>query len=94
MLGSLAMEQMEPRTPSGEFSDTLKRLVLSEETLEVLSQTEICSGIIEIDDVRQITQVVTWSKQGRSPSDICSTRGLGSRYKWTDICGVSFRTTK
>ncbi|MHB0925925.1 MAG: hypothetical protein ACYC1F_05420 [Gallionellaceae bacterium] len=52
-----------------------------------LSQTEVCSGIVEAGDVREVNGLSLFGSEGISPSDACH-NPYGDR-KWTGACSFS-----
>jgi len=52
-----------------------------------LSQTEICSGIVEAGDIREVSGLVLFGSDGLSPADACH-NPYGDR-KWTDACSFT-----
>lgn len=67
------------------------RVALAVQAFEIdkkgLSQTEVCSGMVEPSDVRDVCGVVLFGSEGISPSDACH-NPYGDR-KWTDACSFS-----
>lgn len=79
---------------SGERLDefiTHYRAVLAVETFEIdkkgLSQTEVCSGIVEAGDVKEVNGLALFGSEGLSPVDACF-NPYGDR-KWSDACSFT-----
>ena len=52
-----------------------------------ISQTEVCSGIVEAGDVREVNGLAQFGSQGLSPVDACF-NPYGDR-KWSEACGFT-----
>lgn len=52
-----------------------------------LSQTEICSGIVEAGDIREVSGLVLFGSDGLSPVDAC--HNPYGKQKWTDACSFT-----
>lgn len=52
-----------------------------------LSQTEICSGIVEAGNIREVSGLVLFGSDGLSPVDAC--HNPYGEQKWTDACSFT-----